>query len=202
MRKDHIERMQDTAKQQEFISKDSVDRWALNNARSFPHAPDVQQAWEDLRSEVRAAHAEPLTEPNLDTAISMHVRESIPPFKDFQEAGRDLKATAQHISFGTDFTSHEVAQMVATDIAPDRAFIDALRTTANDEHGCQLIHAHAKQLDTIDRAMAASVQAQRTTQRSFPLPATAAVRNPPGPQGTQLPQRSTTTTQQAPGIER
>lgn len=202
MRKDHIERMQDPAKQQEFISKDSVERWALNDARSFPHGPDVQRAWDDLRSEVRGTHTAQLTERNLDAAISMHISENIEPFKDFQEVGRDLGATAQKISFGTDFTSQEVAQMIASDIAPDGAFIDALRTTANDPDRCRRIHTNAKQLDATDLEMAEAVQAQRLARLSFPSPASDAVRKTVGPQATQHLRPSSNPLQQRRGIER
>lgn len=203
MRKDHIERMQDPAKQEEYISKDSVERWALNDARSFPHGPDVQRAWDDLRSEVRGAHTAQLTERSLDAAISTHINEHITPFKDFQAVGRDLGATAQNISFGIDFTSQEVAQMIASDVAPDGAFIDALRTTANDPDRCRRIHTNAKQLDATDLEMAEAVQAQRLARLSFPSPASDAVRKPVGPQATTLqPRASSNPPQQRRGIER
>jgi hypothetical protein len=129
MRQDYVREMNDPHQRRQYAEADAADRWAPKSTRGFEHSADVTSAWKNLARTISDGQLQ--SDPSATSAaIAEHLNRSIPPLTGHDNA-RYISVDPTEISFGPDWSAHEIADLVARDFLPDAELskaIDAART--------------------------------------------------------------------------
>jgi hypothetical protein len=142
MRQDHIQDMNDPHQRRQYAEADAADRWAPKSTRDFDHSADVTAAWENL---ARAIYDNQLpSDPDAtDTAIADHLNRSVPALN-ADDYYRYITVNWKKVSFGPDWSTNEIADMVARDFLPDAELIKAIDAARTDQTVLEAVKTSAQ----------------------------------------------------------